>query len=212
MTDEINFSDLSSLQSRINDIKKEGEEIVDFTLRYIECLMYRHSLPECIPAEAELDFCSDVIFDQLKNGIIPTKEELIIMSAEEQNQLVFELIWFCGMGALVAYGADEDSLMLEESEEDEISEISTFEMILSMRNQSMAHYSATYIIAALALLMCQIPSHTLIASLTNNYEDSESQIQANMNIFMEFASAILDRYQEDQAYFSRDVSLEELAH
>jgi hypothetical protein len=59
MTDEINFSDLSSLQSRINDIKKEGEEIVDFTLRYIECLMYRHSLPECIPTEAELDFCSD---------------------------------------------------------------------------------------------------------------------------------------------------------
>jgi hypothetical protein len=33
--------DLKSLQSRINDIKKEGQESADFTIEYIECLMER---------------------------------------------------------------------------------------------------------------------------------------------------------------------------
>ena len=212
MNDEINFSDLSSLQSRINEIKKEGEECTDFTLRYIECLMYRHSLPECIPSDVELDFVSDNILDQIKNGTVPTKEELIIMSPDEQNQLIFELIWFCGMGALVAYGADEDKLMVEGEEDNEENDVSSFDVILAMRNESMAHYSATYIIAALSLLMAQIPSQALVLAITNNYEDSEENIQSNMNIFIELASAILDRHHEDMAYCARDMPVDELVH
>lgn len=205
MNDEIN---LSSLQSRINEIKKEGEESTDFTLRYIECLMYRHALKECIPDEVELDFVPEQIMDHLKGGTIPTKEELIILSPDEQNQLIFELIWFCGMGALVAYGADEDNIFVEEEEGEK--SVTTFDVILNMRNESMGHHSATYIIAALSLLMAQIPSRLLVESLTKNYDDSDEQIQYNMNIFIELASAVLDRYREDMAYYE-DVTPDELA-
>lgn len=207
MNDEIN---LSSLQSRINEIKKEGEESTDFTLRYIECLMYRHALKECIPEDTEFDFVSDQIIDDIKNGKIPTKEELIIMSPDEQNQLIFELIWICGMGALAAYGADEDNLLIDGEDGEQLS-VTTFDVILNMRNQSMGHYSATYIIAALSLLMSQIPSKLIVESLTKNYDDSEEQIQYNMNIFIELASAVLDRYREDMAYYV-DVTPEPLAH
>lgn len=207
MNDEIN---LSSLQSRINEIKKEGEESTDFTLRYIECLMYRHALKECIPDEVELDFVPEQIMDHLKGGTIPTKEELIILSPDEQNQLIFELIWICGMGALASYGADEDEVTIEDDDTGEERSVTTFDIILQMRNESMAHYSATYIIAALSLLMAQIPSRLLVKSLTKNYEDSEEQIQSNMNIFIELASAVLDRYREDMAYYE-DVTPDELA-
>lgn len=212
MSDEFN---LSSLQSRINEIKEEGEESTGFTLRFIECLMYRHSLKECLLEDTEFDFVSDHIMEKLKSGIIPTEEELIILSPDEQNQLLFELIWFCGMGALASYGADEDNILYGEDEErngdEEESNVTTFDVILDMRNQSIGHYSATYIIAALSLLMSQIPSRLLVESITNNYNDSEDQIQSNMNIFIELSSAILDRYREDMAYYDRDVPPEELS-
>lgn len=194
MSTESNSIDLKSLQSRINEIKKEGEEITDFTYDFLECLMERHDLDECLPEDIELEDVPYHIIDILRKGKIPTKEELILISPDIQNFMCFELIWICGMGAIASYGADEDG-----NEEEGIP--STFDAILAMRDVSAAHNIASYIIAVLALLMSQIPSEDMIESITNNFDDSEAQIQTNMDNFVEFASAIITRYREDKAYY-----------
>ncbi len=194
MSTESNSIDLKSLQSRINEIKQEGEEITDFTYDFLECLMERHDLNECLPEDIELEDVPDQIIDTLRKGKIPTKEELILISPDIQNFMCFELIWICGMGAIASYGADEDG-----NEEEGIP--STFDTILAMRDVSAAHNVASYIIAVLALLMSQIPSEEMIESITNNFDDSEAQVQANMDNFVEFASAIITRYREDKAYY-----------
>jgi|LauGreDrversion4_2_1035121.scaffolds.fasta_scaffold00086_62 hypothetical protein len=194
MSTESNPIDLKSLQSRINEIKKEGEEITDFTYDFLECLMERHDLSDCLPEEIELEDVPDHIIDTLRKGNIPTKEELILISPDVQNFMCFELVWICGMGAIASYGADEDG-----NEEEGIP--STFDAILAMRDVSVAHNIASYIIAVLALLMSQIPSEEMIESITNNFDDSEAQIQTNMDNFVEFSSAIITRYREDKAYY-----------
>jgi hypothetical protein len=194
MSTDSNSIDLKSLQSRINEIKKEGEEITDFTYDFLECLMERHDLNECLPEDIELEDIPDHIIDTLRKGKIPTKEELILISPDIQNFMCFELIWICGMGAIASYGADEDG-----NEEEGIP--STFDTILAMRDVSSAHNIASYIIAVLALLMSQVPSEEMIESITNNFEDSDTQIQTNMDNFVEFASAIITRYREDKAYY-----------
>lgn len=194
MSTESNSIDLKSLQSRINEIKKEGEEITDFTYDFLECLMERHDLSECLPEDIELEDVPDHIIDTLRKGSIPTKEELILISPDVQNFMCFELIWICGMGAIASYGADEDG-----NEEEGIP--STFDAILAMRDVSPAHNVASYIIAVLALLMSQLPSEEMIESITNNFDCSEEQIQTNMDNFVEFSSAIITRYREDKAYY-----------
>ena len=194
MSTESNSLDLKSLQSRINDIKKEGEEITDFTYDFLGCLMHRHDLNECIPPDFELDDIPDHIFDSLRNGIVPTKEQLIMISPDDQNSMCFELIWICGMGAISSYGADEDG-----NEEEGIP--STFDAILTMRDVSQAHNIASYLIAALSLLMSQLPSEEMIENITNNFDESQEQLQNNMDNFVEFASAIITRYREDMMYY-----------
>lgn len=195
MSSESNSLDLKSLQSRINEIKKEGEEITDFTHGFLECLMNRHDLSECIPPEFELEGIPEQIFESLRNKTIPSKEELILISPDDQNFMCFELIWVCGMGAIASYGADDDG--------DESQGIpSTFDTIIAMRDVSPAHSIGSYIIAVLSLLMCQLPSEEMIERITNNFDNSEEQLQDNMDNFVEFASAIITRYREDMLYYS----------
>lgn len=184
--------DLNSLRARINDIKKEGEESTDFTIGFLECLMFRHDLVDCLYEDIELENVPDMILDKLKIGDIPTKDEVILMSSDAQNHLCFELIWLCGMGALSSYGADNDS----EGEDGP----STLDIILSMSDISHAHYMGTYLIAALTLLMAQIPTQELISSLTNDFDCADEQLEKNMDIFVELASSIITRYREDLAY------------
>ena len=43
--------DLNLLQSRINQIKEDGKEDSEFTRQFIECLMVRHDLSECLPED-----------------------------------------------------------------------------------------------------------------------------------------------------------------
>jgi len=201
MSTESNSIDLKSLQSRINDIKKEGEEITDFTYDFLWCLMLRHDLAECLPPDFELEDVPDQIIETLRSGIVPEKEELIMISPDAQNLMCFELIWVCGMGAIASYGADEDG-----DEEEGIP--STFDVILTMRDVSPAHNIASYLIAVLSLLMCQLPSEDMIERITNNFDCSEEQLQSNMDNFVEFASAVITRFREDMMYYGTPKELD----
>lgn len=183
--------DLSSLQSRINDIKKDGQESADFTIEYLECLMQRHDLGDSIPDDYELDGVPEIIFESLRKGEIPSKEEILLMDSDTQNFFLFEMIWICGMTAVGFYTSDEE---LEEGED------GTLDSILAMSSVSPGHWSACYLIAVLSLLMARVPTEDMIASITNNFCDSPEQIQTNMNYFIEFSASVLYRHKEDAVY------------
>lgn len=185
---------LQYLQSRINDIRKEGQESVDFTIEFIECLMERHDLMESIPDDFELDDVPDIILDSLRKGEIPTKEQIILMDTDIQNYFLFELIWLCGMTAIAYYTSDEKSENGEQS--------NTFDVILSMLQVSPGHATGCYLICVFTLLMGQIPSETMISNITNNFSDDFDQCQKNMDYFVELSSSVLTRYKEDKLYMS----------
>lgn len=183
--------DLSSLQTRINDIKKDGQESADFTIEYLECLMKRHDLGRSIPDDYELEGVPETIFESLRKEEIPSKEEILLMDTDTQNFFLFEMIWICGMTAIGYYTSDEE---LEEGED------GTLDSILAMSSVSPGHWSACYLIAVLALLMARVPSEDMIANFTDNFSDTPEQIQKNMDHFIEFSASVLCRHTEDIVY------------
>lgn len=183
---------LKFLQSRINDIKQEGQESVDFTLEYLECLMNRHDLMESIPQDFELDDVPDIILDTLRKGEIPTKDQIILMDTQVQNYFLFELIWLCGMTAVAYYTSDEQN---EDNEEP-----NTFDVIMSMLQISPGHATGCYLISVFTLLMGQLPTESMISNITNGFSDDFEQCQKNMDYFVELSSAVLTRYKEDRLY------------
>ena len=187
--------DLSSLQSRINDIKKDGQESADFTIEYLECLMERHDLGKSIPDEYELEGVPEAVFESLRKGEIPNKEEILLMDSDTQNFFLFEMVWVCGMTAVAYYTSDEEK-------EDGVP--STFEAILELVNISPGHWSACYLIAVLTLLMAKVPTEDMISLMTNNFSDDPEQIQINLDYFIEFASGLLCRHAEDFAYHNNE--------
>lgn len=187
--------DLKSLQARINDIKKEGQESADFTLEFIDCLLQRHDLKDSIPDDYEILDIPDSILDCLRKGEVPSKEQIIMMDSDTQNYFLFELIWLCGMTAVSFYTSDE------EVEEDDMG---TFEVILGMMHISPGHWTACYLIAVLSLLMAKVPSEDMISKITNDFSDDPDQCQRNMDYFVEFASSVLTRYNEDKIYLKHD--------
>jgi hypothetical protein len=44
----------------------------------------------------------------------------------------------------------------------------------------------------------------MIARLTNNFDESEEQVQENINNFIELASALLLRHKEDKIYYDSE--------
>jgi|1048.fasta_scaffold00788_5 hypothetical protein len=190
--------DLSSLQTRINDIKKDGQESADFTIEFLQCLMERHDLGKSIPEDYELDNIPEAIFECLRKGEIPNRDEIMLMDSDTQNFFLFEMIWTCGMTAIAFYTADEEKI-------DDLP--NTFETILAMSNVSPGHWSACYLIAVLTLLMARVPTEEMISKMTNNFSGDPDQIQSNLDYFIEFASALLCRHVEDSVYHS-DITCE----
>jgi hypothetical protein len=187
--------DLKSLQARINDIKKEGQESADFTLEYINCLMQRHDLKDSIPDDYEIEGIPDDILDSLRKGEVPSKDQIIMIDSDTQNYLLFELIWLCGMTAISFYTSNEE---LKEGD------VGTFEAILEMMHISPGYWTACYMIAVLSLLMAKVPSEEMISKITNNFSDDPEQCQKNVDYFVELASSILTRYNEDKIYLKDD--------
>jgi hypothetical protein len=191
----MNQFDLNSLQSRINDIKKEGEEVSEFTIQYLKCLMDRHDLQHAIPDDYDFGDVPESIIQTLRSGDIPTEDEITIIDVDTQNFLCFELVFLCGLCAVVRYGGT-DPVKTENGDSD-----SVWDVIWQMRSLSEHHYIATYIISALTLLMGQIPSQRLSTQMVSNLAEDDNQLQRNMDYFVELCSAILTRYLEDSEYY-----------
>lgn len=187
--------DLNSLKSRINDIKKEGEEVSDFTIRYLKCLMDRHDLQHAIPDDYDFGDVPESILHKLRSGEIPTEDEITIMDTDTQNFLCFELVFLCGLCAIVRYGGTETP-QTDDGEGD-----SVWNIIWQMRSLSEHHYITTYIISALTLLMGQIPSELLVSQLVSDFAGEAEELQRYVYYFVELSSAILTRYLEDSEYY-----------
>lgn len=195
-TEKPNF-DLNLLQSRIEQIKEEGKESSEFVHNYIRCLMDRHDLQSCIPADTEIQDIPDSIIQTIVDGEVPTIEALNMISEEDKNWLLIQLVWICGMAAISVYCEDEES---EDSDEEE----STFDAILAMMDVSEAHFAGCYLVCALTLLMCKIPPFEMVEAMTDDFSDKPEIILRSKELFYQLCSGIYSRYEEDLMYYGSD--------
>lgn len=185
--------DIKELQKRITEVKEETKILNNFTRDYLECLIKRHDLANFIEEEYEFEGISEEIITIIKKGEVPTEEQIAELDGDTQDIFIKECVFLCGMSAVSCYCDLE-----EENEEDEPS---SFEVIMEMSNESIGHYTATYIIAAFTLLFSKIPSIELIKFITNDFSSNEEQIDKNMMIFNELCFSIICRYKEDKDYY-----------
>jgi hypothetical protein len=157
--------------------------------------MDRHDLQHAIPDDYDFGDVPESIIQTLRSGDIPTEDEITIIDVDTQNFLCFELVFLCGLCAVVRYGGT-DPVKTENGDSD-----SVWDVIWQMRSLSEHHYIATYIISALTLLMGQIPSQRLSTQMVSNLAEDDNQLQRNMDYFVELCSAILTRYLEDSEYY-----------
>lgn len=186
--------DLKLLQSRIEQIKEEGKESSEFLHTYITCLVERHDLFEYIPEDLEIIDIPEQILQKLINHEIPSVDDLNALDLGNKEWLIIQLVWICGMGSVAVYSEDAD----EDDEE------STFDAILSMMDVDEAHYVGAYLVAALTLLMCQIPPFELVEKLTNEFSEKPEDIESAKQSFYQLSSGIYSRYKEDVNYYSND--------
>lgn len=186
--------DLKLLQSRIEQIKEEGKESSEFLYNYIKCLAERHDLFEYIPDDLEIVDIPEQIIQKLIDHEIPSVDDLNALDLGNKEWLIIQLVWICGMGSVAAYCEDTD----EDDEE------STFDAILSMMDVDEAHYVGAYLVAALTLLMCQIPAFELVERLTNDFSEDPEDIENAKQSFYQLSSGIYSRYNEDLNYYSND--------
>lgn len=191
MIEEIDYAKLNNMTSFL---KQESESTAEFTIEFIECLMNRYNLDTALFDELEVDDVPDDILKIMQEGRVPTKEELLPLDSDTQNVLLMELVWFCGIQRIAFFSEFEN-----DEEEDGIP--NKFESIIAMRDVSSAHVIGSYLIAAMTLLMSRIPSDELIDILTDNFNDSQENLQRISMIFLETCSSILCRYQEDSHYY-----------
>ena len=186
--------DLKLLQSRIEQIKEEGKESSEFLYNYIQCLVERHDLFDYIPEDLEIVDIPEQIIQKLIDHEIPSVDDLNALDLGNKQWLIIQLVWICEMGSVAVYSEDAD----EDDEE------STFDAILSMMDVDEAHYVGVYLVAALTLLMCQIPPFELVEKLTNEFSEDPEDIESAKQSFYQLSSGIYSRYKEDVNYYSND--------
>lgn len=186
--------DIKALQNRIAELKEESEKSVDFTYEFIECLIKRHDLVQIIHEEHEFEDVPQEITDLIKKGEVPSKELLSMLDIDTQDGLIKDLVWVCGMGAIAWYSENDPTY--------EDADPKPFDEIIEMPNVSPGHHSASYIIAALALLTGGIPSQPLIIAITNDFDCTEEQMYRNAFYYSDFCFSILRRYKEDIEYLT----------
>ena len=187
---DLNFNEL---QKRILQVKLEEEQTVSFTQDFIECLLKRHDLKEMLDYEFDHEDIPDSIMEYIRKEEVPPKKELEVLDAEQQDFLLKDFIFMCGMGA-IAYYSDHNPIYKDMDPK-------PFDSIIKMPDMSPGHHTASYIVAALALLLSDIPAQDMTESLTNNFDPSDEQIEKNVLLFNELCVSILKRYLEDKAYY-----------
>lgn len=185
--------DLNLLQSRINQIKEEGKEDSEFTRQFIECLVMRHDLSDCLPEDFEIEDVPTVILDSIAEGNVPTIDQLNLLNEDGKNWILIQLVWVCGLAAISTYCAEEG---VREDEEN------TFSAVLSMMDVSEAHHAGCYLICALTLLMGKIPPLEMIEAMTNEFDNNPMIVERSREMFYQLCSGILCRYLEDLQYYT----------
>lgn len=195
--------DIKSLQTRIQEIKKENEEGTFFTREFLKCLFKRHNLKEIIHEQQEFEDVPDLIVEQIKNGEVPDDHQISLMSVDVQDQLLKNCVWMCGMGAIAWYS---DNL---QEYKDLPEEEKPFNQIIKMPDMGIGYHSASFLVAALTMLTADIPSEEFIEVLTNKYATNDEQIQKNFEIFNELCLGIYRRYEEDLSMYDLERDEEE---
>lgn len=183
--------DLKELQKRITEVKQETEYVTKFTQDFLECLIKRHDLQNIIYEAHEFENIPDDITQCLKDGKIPTEDQLSTVDSQSQDNLIKECIFICGMGAIAFYS--------ETSEDEE--ENTAFDDILEMSNESPAHYLGMHLMSVLALLFCRIPSFDMVKTITKDFDSSQGNIEYCLDLYNEFCLSLYSRFAEDKEYY-----------
>lgn len=177
---------LETLQRQIEEQRKDQTSQASYTQTFLECLIRRHDLPNMIAHDQRIEGTPTELLDQLKNGSIPEKTALSLLSVQEQEHLVRELIWICGHGAIRWYreqGLSEQGCSWEPE-----------------TSLSRLQWSESYIHAALALLTSSDPSMEFLHLATSRGHTETEKLQHNLLLFAELQAAILCRHEEDKRY------------
>lgn len=190
--------DFKELQSRIAEVKQESEESTEFIKGFLECLLRRHDLAEILHKDHEFHDTPEEVTKALKEGRVPEEEDLKKMTTEAQDYLGKDCVHMCGLGAISWYS---DNMVPYKDMDDEEK---PFTQILEMGSLSAGHQAGVYLICAFALLMGNIPPPEMIMALTNNFDSSHEQLEANMDLYNHLCVAIYQRYTEDLGYYWHD--------
>ena len=190
--------DFKELQSRIAEVKQETEESTEFIQGFLECLLRRHDLAEILHGDHEFHDTPEEVTQALKEGRVPDEEDLKKMTTDAQDFLGKDCVHMCGLGAIAWYSDNLAPYKDMEKEE------KPFYQILEMSGVSPGHQAGVYLISAFALLMGNVPSPDMIIALTNDFDSSQEQIEANMDLYNELCVAIYQRYKEDLGYYGCD--------
>ncbi len=184
---------LRALNERIEEVKKENEESTDFTYTFLKVLLHRYDLKKCLHDDHIFEDIPEEFLSTLREGKVPSKEEISRLDAPTQDFFLKDCVFICGLAAVQFYSENDDQYKNLERD--------TFEEILKMPDMSPGHHTGCYILAALTLLFSDIPDQMMVAAITNNFESSEEQIEANMDYFNMLCACIIRRHMEDTAYY-----------
>lgn len=176
-----------SLEVLIAGICREGDELSDVTLDFVQCLIKRHNLFDCNLEPLNDKNVSSVIRDALIQKISPTKEQINLMDKSTQIKFIIQLIWLCGLYSIEYYTKNQETESLD--------------LVLAMMDVSDGHALGGYLFCVITLLHSRVPTVDFVAQLTNEFDDSYENIVTTQDYFKDLLYSLLCRWKEDQKYY-----------
>lgn len=190
MIDEL---DLKKLNTMTAFLKAESEYTSQFTIGFIECLIYRYNLDTALFDGIEIEGFPDELISMIQRGEVPSQDDLLSLDSNEQNNFIITLVWYAGLQRIKEFSS------YDEQQEDGVP--SFVDQFLVMGDISSAHRAGSYLMAALTLLMACIPSPDFMDAITNNFEDSPYNVKRITGMFVEICGSLYQRYYEDNHYY-----------
>lgn len=185
---------ISALNDRIAEVRKESDECTRFTVDFIDCLIKRHDLGNMLQPDQVFEDIPQEMVEKMAKGQCLTFEELFPFDIDTQDNFIKDLVWICGMGAISWYCDNEEQYKDIDPK--------PFDEIIKMPEMSVGHHSASFIIAALVLLTAAVPPQIIIEQLSNNFDSSQEQLEKNAIVYNDLCYCILKRFKEDLNYFN----------